>query len=243
MASNITSTPSLQKVFNQSDTIDVAGGDPFSVSSSVTTTVGVVDVSTANLGASDVALHVHGGGTSFNNASYGLQVTMEKATATGAAAYFVYAGVQGEYSAGSVVEITTGNMDAGQFILDDSGSTGRNIALSRGGLGFIGINAPTAVVDYNLTLPLDDGDAGQLITSNGTGTLDFSGPVIVTGTPTAAATCTADCAGSGLATGGGCTHSAALAVQVNQPSDANTWTCTYLAYVAGDCTATVICTQ
>jgi hypothetical protein len=106
------------------------------------------------------------------------------------------------------------------------------------------LKAPdTLAASYLLTMPPDDGTAGEFVTTDGAGVLDFSGPTIVTGTPTAAATCTADCAAGGLATGGGCDHSAALALQVGKPSDADSWTCTYLAYIAGNCTATVICTK
>lgn len=85
----------------------------------------------------------------------------------------------------------------------------------------------------------------SLSDTGGNGGNVFNGWSRVVGTPTAAGSCTASCANptKEKAVGGRCAHSAAIALQ-NAGVDTDTsYSCDYLAYVAGNCTATVVCTR
>jgi hypothetical protein len=102
--------------------------------------------------------------------------------------------------------------------------------------------AAVTTANWDLRLPPDDGDAGEFLQTNGSGTATWERPVtaLVTGTPAAAsATCTATCA-SGVLTGGGCTNDTAIALQKSYPSSTTVWSCEY-ATALGTCTAYAIC--
>lgn len=190
----------------------------------------------------------------------GLEVTLSDASNSGAAISAYTAGVGPSLSllntsgvaqlvnapnvspGDSAVEIEVAGGGAAMSLKETTGA-GRQLTLINTNGEDIGIKIPpSAVTPYDVTLPATAGTAGQFITTDGSGTLGFSGPVRVTST-SAAATCSASCSGNGLVTGGGCSHSAALANQVNTASSDTAWTCTYLVYVSGNCTATAICTQ
>lgn len=93
--------------------------------------------------------------------------------------------------------------------------------------------------DITYTLPVDDGDANEVLKTDGAGATSWGSVTWEEDVSTTSATCSKTCS-TGKATGGGCTNSTAVALQKSYQSGGNTWNCEY-ATAAGDCTAQVSC--
>lgn len=100
--------------------------------------------------------------------------------------------------------------------------------------GKIGVGTATPVVPLDVVGAVQITDAG----GNGGNVPHVQNLETVTA---ASGACTVTCSTGRKALGGGCSHSAALALHTSYPSASNTWSCDYLAYTSGTCTVTAIC--
>jgi len=90
---------------------------------------------------------------------------------------------------------TTSGAVSSLLSLDASGiATALGVDIKGATTGTVGLRAPNSFTNYNLTMPADDGDANQVLTTNGSGTLTWT-------TPGGAPTITAKTADFTVATG------------------------------------------
>lgn len=107
-------------------------------------------------------------------------------------------------------------------------------------------SSPSLLTAWNMTLPIDGGASGQVLTTDGTGVTTWASPTASRSRESNAvatsATCTVTCSGSKNALGGGCQNSLGLNLTNSYPSADNVWSCAY-TLATGTCTAWAICSN
>lgn len=239
-----------------------SSGTVFVLQSSVSTTGNMITIQ-RNGGGTGRGILIQNSGTTTGNS---IEVQNLNATATVKGLQITQTGLGGGLTASTanasssaimVGGITAG---AGQGVYGEVNGTGTGTAVaavrvSTSGRALAIVSGSTAsyvafnaqqtpsFTSYELTLPNAQGAANTAMLNNGSGVLTWtsvlSGSNWQDATSAGSATCSKACT-AGVATGGGCTNTVAIALQKSYQSGGNTWNCEY-ATAVGDCTAQVNC--